>query len=139
MFGSVISTLFASARSFCSMCEGRMGVGGGEATLAPGAFSIITDYFPKRHLGRAMSVYSMGIFIGSGLALIVGGSVVQATSRVPFVELPLLGIVASWRLTFLLVGVPGVLVALWVATLREPTRRGLVTDPVGRPVDLRAR
>jgi MFS family permease len=135
-FWSVMTTLCAAARSFWSLFAGRMGVGVGEATLAPGAFSIITDYFPKRHLARAMSVYSMGIFIGSGLALIVGGSVVQATARVPFVELPLFGVIASWRLTFLLVGVPGVLVALWVATLREPRRRGLLIDGEGRPAEL---
>src|SRR4029450_10448741 len=97
-----------------------MGVGVGEATLAPGAFSLITDYFPKERLGRALSVYSMGIFIGSGLALLVGGSVVQATPKMPAIEGPLFGSSASWRLTFLLVAAPGLIVAAWVATLREP-------------------
>ena len=56
----------------------------------------------------------MGIFIGSGLALIVGGAVVDATVRMPAVTLPILGLVASWRLTFLIVGIPGLLVALWL-------------------------
>ena len=129
---SVMTVLCASANSFRSLFFARMGVGVGEATLAPAAFSLIADYFSKNRLGRALSVYSMGIFIGSGLALLVGGSVVQATMRLPSVALPLLGSVASWRLTFLLVGAPGLLVALWVSTIREPARRNLLRTEDGR-------
>ena len=129
---SVMTMLCASAGSYWSLFAARMGVGVGEATLAPAAFSLIADYFSKERLGRALSVYSMGIFIGSGLALLVGGSVVQATLKMPAVDLPLLGSVASWRLTFLLVGAPGLLVALWVATVREPARRGLLRTADGR-------
>src|SRR3989442_3749221 len=63
---SVMTVLCASANSFWSLFFARMGVGVGEATLAPAAFSLIADYFSKERLGRALSVYSMGIFIGSG-------------------------------------------------------------------------
>jgi MFS family permease len=136
LFWSVMTTLCAGARSFGSLFLARMGVGVGEATLAPGAFSLITDYFSKERLARALSVYSMGIFIGSGLALLVGGTVVQATARMPAVDLPILGVVASWRLTFLLVGVPGLLVAAWVATVREPMRRNVLRTPDGRTATL---
>jgi MFS family permease len=136
LFWSVMTALCAGARSFGSLFLARMGVGVGEATLAPGAFSLITDYFPKERLARALSVYSMGIFIGSGLALLVGGTVVQATARMPAVDLPILGVVASWRLTFLLVGVPGLLVAAWVATVREPMRRNLLRTADGRAASL---
>jgi MFS family permease len=136
LFWSVMTTLCAGARSFGSLFLARMGVGVGEATLAPGAFSLITDYFSKDRLARALSVYSMGIFIGSGLALLVGGTVVQATARMPAVDLPILGVVASWRLTFLLVGVPGLLVAAWVATVREPMRRNVLRTADGRTATL---
>jgi MFS family permease len=136
LFWSVMTALCAGARSFGLLFLARMGVGVGEATLAPGAFSLITDYFPKERLARALSVYSMGIFIGSGLALLVGGTVVQATARMPAVDLPILGVVASWRLTFLLVGVPGLLVAAWVATVREPMRRNLLRTADGRAASL---
>jgi MFS family permease len=136
LFWSVMTTLCAGARSFGSLFLARMGVGVGEATLAPGAFSLITDYFSKERLARALSVYSMGIFIGSGLALLVGGTVVQATARMPAVDLPILGVVASWRLTFLLVGVPGLLVAAWVATVREPMRRNVLRTADGRTATL---
>jgi MFS family permease len=136
LFWSLMTALCAGARSFGSLFLARMGVGVGEATLAPGAFSLITDYFSKERLARALSVYSMGIFIGSGLALLVGGTVVQATARMPAVDLPILGIVASWRLTFLLVGVPGLLIAAWVATVREPVRRHVLRTAEGQTASL---
>src|SRR4029453_3787121 len=70
------------------------------------------DYFPKARLATALSVFSMGIFFGSGLALILGGLVI--------------GAVGSWRLTFLIVGLPGLLAALMVLTIKEPTRKHLL-------------
>lgn len=131
-FWSLMTTLTAGARSFTTLFLARTGVGIGEATLAPGAFSLISDYFPKEYLGRALSIYSMGIFIGAGISMLVGGWVVQATLGLPPIDVPLFGVIGSWRLTFLIVGIPGVLVALWVATLREPARRGLLKDSQGR-------
>src|SRR5712691_2641298 len=101
LFWSVMTTLCATAKSFWSLFLARMGVGVGEATLAPAAFSLISDYFSAGLLATALSIYSMGIFLGSGLALIVGGVVVTATTRMPAIELPLLGLTASWRLAFL--------------------------------------
>jgi MFS family permease len=73
----------------------------------------------------------MGIFIGSGLALIVGGAVVDFTVRIPAVTLPVLGLMASWRLTFLIVGIPGLLVALWVYSIREPLRKNVLRSSDG--------
>src|SRR5882672_1891382 len=109
---SFLTGACSAARSFWSLFLARMGVGVGEATLSPSAFSLISDYFPKEKLATAMSVYSMGIFIGSGLANIVGGAVVDAVRELPAVTLPLLGTVAPWRFTFLIVGAPGLVIAL---------------------------
>jgi MFS family permease len=120
---SAATALCAGARSFTSLFLARMGVGVGEAALSPAAFSLISDYFPKERLSAALSVYSMGVFIGSGLALMVGGLVVQAVTQLPSMEVPLVGLIAPWRFTFLAVGLPGVLVALLVYTIREPLRR----------------
>ena len=125
--GLVTWSLFTAAcglaHTFPQMLLLRMGVGAGEAALSPAAYSLITDYFPRNRLATAISVYSMGIYIGSGLALIVGGMVVEETSRMPAVQVPVLGLMASWRLTFLIVGGPGALVSLLVLTVREPLRR----------------
>lgn len=113
------------AKSFGTLALARMGVGVGEATLQPAAFSMIADYFPRERLSSALSVYSMGVQIGSGFALILGGFVVQTVSHMAPVALPWVGTVAPWRLTFLIVGAPGVFIVMLLARLREPLRRRL--------------
>ena len=66
----------------------------------------------------------MGIYIGSGLAFIIGGSVDEAVQGAQ-VMMPMLGEVAGWQATFIIVGLPGLLVALLMLTVREPARRGI--------------
>jgi MFS family permease len=129
---SLMTALCSIANSFVSLFFARMGVGVGEATLAPAALSIISDYFPEEYLGTALSVYAMGIFIGSGLALIVGGTVVSAVIGLPETHLPIIGTIASWRLTFLIVGLPGLLIGFVVYTIREPLRRNLLLRTDGQ-------
>ncbi len=114
---SAMTALCSTARSFWTLFLARMGVGVGEATLSPSAFSILSDYFPKERLGTALSIFSMGIFCGSGLASIIGGLVI--------------GAIGSWRLTFLIVGLPGILVGLLVYTIREPERTSLLRTATG--------
>lgn len=133
--GVVIWSLFTSvcsaAKSFWSLFLTRIGVGIGEAGLSPAAYSLISDYFPPEKLGAAISVYYMGVFLGSSLALLLGGIVVDTTRRIPTVTLPLLGTIASWRVTFLIVGLPGLLFALLVYTIREPLRRNMLRSAQG--------
>jgi MFS family permease len=134
--GILLWSLFTStcsiARGFAYLFLARMGVGIGEATLNPSAFSLISDYFPKERLGAALGVYSMGIFIGSGGALIFGGTVIEALARWPLINVPVLGNLTWWRVTFLAVGAPGVLAAFWMYTLREPVRRDVLSGREGR-------
>ncbi len=118
-------------RSFWSLFLARIGVGVGEATLNPSAFSLISDYFPPERLSTAMSVFYLGALTGSGLAFAVGGTIVDALTKIGVVNLPVLGRVASWRLTFLAIGVPGILFPLLVATVREPVRRNLLRTADG--------
>lgn len=125
-FWSVATALCAAARGFWGLFAARTGVGVGEATLGPSAMSMISDYFPKERLSAALSLYSMGIFIGAGLANIVGGLVIEAVNSVPTLSLPVFGELASWRVTFLLVGLPGVFVALLLYTVREPIRKNVL-------------
>jgi MFS family permease len=131
VFWSLMTTMSAVARSYLSLSLARIGLGAGEAPLNPSAFSLIADYFPKERLASALSLYTMGIQVGSGLALIVGGIVAQAVVDRPPVDLPLFGTVASWRLSFLIVGLPGLLIALLLFTVKEPARRALVRDKEG--------
>jgi MFS family permease len=98
----------------------RIGVGAGEAVMTPSAYSLIGDWFRKERQGLAAGLYSMGAYLGSGLALIGGGALVSASEA---------GGASGWRLAFLATGVLGLPVALWVASLREPERGG----PTRRP------
>jgi MFS family permease len=126
VFWSIMTALGSAVKSYAGLFGVRIGVGVGEATLAPAAMSLVSDYFPKDKLSSALSVYSMGILIGSGIASIVGGTVAGAVASMPPVDVPILGTIAAWQLTFLIVGLPGLLIALLVFTIREPIRQGLM-------------
>jgi MFS family permease len=130
-FWSLFTTICAGARSFAALFLARMGVGVGEAGLNPSSFSILSDYFSKERLGAALSLYYIGNLLGSSLALIVGGTAVQAVTRQPGIALPVLGTVESWRLTFMIVGIPGFLFAFLVFTVQEPARKSLARDSSG--------
>ena len=78
----------------------RVGVGVGEAALSPSAYSLISDYFPKERRATAISVYSMGIYIGSGLAFLLGGLVVGLAPNRARWDLPLVGPYTARKLSF---------------------------------------
>lgn len=128
---SLFTGACSAAKSFWSLFLTRIGVGVGEAGLSPAAYSLISDYFPPERLGVAISIYYMGVFLGSSLALLVGGIVVDTMAHVPTVTLPLLGTIASWRVTFLIVGLPGLLFALLSFTIKEPLRLGMLRSAQG--------
>lgn len=130
-FWSIFTSGCALARSYATLFLARMGVGIGEAGLNPSAFSILSDLFPKERLGAALSVFYIGQQLGSGLALIVGGTAVQAVTRQSEVILPVVGSMASWRVTFLILGLPGLLFALLVYTFQEPVRKNLARAASG--------
>ena len=122
---SIMTALSGFAYNQLSLTFARMGVGVGEATASPTAYSLISDYFPKRQRATALAIYSSGLYLGGGVSLLIGATVVAAWNRAypgggPF------GLV-GWQAAFLAVGIPGLMVALWVATLREPLREGGAT------------
>jgi len=122
-------------KSFVTLFLMRMGVGVGEATLNPSAYSIISDYFNKEDLGKALGVYAVGIYIGAGMAYILGGSVAGFVESAFGDTVSLLGLVSvrSWQLTFMIVGLPGLLVVAAIALfLREPVRTGVLLDRTGQ-------
>lgn len=133
---SIMTALCGLAKGFWTLFLARVGVGVGEATLAPGAYSMITDSFPRRLLARALSVYMIGVTLGSGFAYMLGGAVVAYVADMDQIALPVLGELHGWQLTFFIVGLPGVLVALvLLATVREPVRRDVgAADVASIPV-----
>jgi MFS family permease len=112
------------ARTFWQLFAARLAVGVGEGALSPATYSMLADYFPRDQLGRAVAVYSTGSFIGAGLAYLGGGAIVSMVSRLDLSGVALIGGLRPWQLAFVLVGLPGVLVALvcW-ATVRDAPRR----------------
>lgn len=125
---SLATALCGTARGYWQLFAARMGVGVGEASLNPAAYSMIPDYFPVERRGIAMSIFACGASVGGGLAILAGGLVVQwALATRP--SLPLLGQVAPWQFVFVAVGLPGLLVALLIwLTVREPERALTAAD-----------
>jgi MFS family permease len=120
---SVMTAVCALAGSFWRLLAARIGVGVGEATLQAPATSLIADLFPRERLGTAMSVYGMGVFLGAGLAYFIGGWIVGLVSAQEVWMLPVIGSIRPWQTVFFMVGLPGLLIALLMLTVREPARR----------------
>jgi len=121
-FWSVMTALCGLAQSFLSLFAARVGVGVGEAGLSPAAYSMIADSFPPERRARPLGVYVIGAILGVGLALIIGGAVVHWASSAPPVTLPGVGELKTWQLAFLIVSVPGPVLALLLLGTREPLR-----------------
>ena len=124
---STMTALSGFARSQLTLTMARMGVGIGEATASPTAYSLISDYFPKRQRATALAIYSSGLYLGGGVSLLIGAKISQVWNATYPGGGPL-GLV-GWHAAFLAVGIPGLLVALWVATLREPLRGAMDGTP----------
>ena len=136
-FWSLATAACGLARNFWELLLARIGVGVGEAALSPAAYSMIADSFPRDRLNRALSVYTLGAFAGMGLALIIGAAVIARITTAGTTTLPLIGAVAPWQLVFMVVGLPGLVVALWLLTVREPARQQAATAQGGGLRELR--
>lgn len=131
---SLMTAASGFARNGVALTAARIGVGVGEATASPSAYSLISDLFPKRMRATALSIYASGLYLGGGLSLLIGGLIVENWNRLYPAGGPL-GLV-GWQAAFLAVGLPGLLLALWVATIREPVRGaidGMPTPPDPEP------
>lgn len=125
---SVMTALCGLATTYLQLFLTRMGVGVGEATLGPAANSALSDYFPRDKLPLAIGVVSASPFIGQGLANIIGGPLIDYLENTPNMVAPVIGEIYSWQMVFIIVGLPGLLVALLFVSVREPKRRGLVKE-----------
>jgi MFS family permease len=124
---SLMTAVCGLAQNFIQLFLARIGVGVGEAALSPGAYSMISDEFPPEQRPRAMSLYISAAYVGGGIATIAGGALI---AMMPPVNLPIIGHMEPWQALFGVVGLPGLLVALWVLTLKEPLRTGLKPGPM---------
>lgn len=105
---SGMTALTGLARGFATLMMARIGVGIGEAGCSPPIHSLISDYFPPERRATALSIYALGIPIGAAIGTLAGGWIGQYY---------------GWRVAFLVVGLPGLAIALLVKlTLREVPR-----------------
>jgi MFS family permease len=126
VFWSIATLATGLAKSFPMLFAARMGVGAGEAGLQPAAYSLIADKFPKERMTTALSIFGMGPKVGTALAFAVGGWVIAYSAAHEGLVLPLIGEVNSWRLAMILIGTPGILLALLAFSFSEPSRKNHV-------------
>ena len=129
-FWSLATAACGLAHSFGQLFVARMGIGAGESVNGPATYSLLADNFPRERLPRALAVLNIGFVLGGGFSLVAGGLIIGALAAAPDHHLPLVGAVRSWQLVFITVGLPGLIFAALMMTVREPPRRGLAG---GRP------
>lgn len=117
---SSMTALSGFSTTFVHLSAARVGVGIGEASASPSAFSMLSDWFPKERRATALAIYSSGLYIGGGISLLIGALVVK-TWNGWYPQGGPMGLV-GWQAAFLAVGIPGLALSLWVATLKEPIR-----------------
>lgn len=131
LFWSAMTMGCGFAKSFLALFLTRVGVGVGEATLSPTAYSLISDYFDRHRRALAISFYAIGYPVGSGLALIIGAALLKYYNASGGADLGPLGSFNPWQMVFITVGMPGVFVAMLIWTIREPRRRELAAGYSG--------
>ena len=130
---SVATIATGTAKNFVQLFAARMGVGIGEATLSPATFSMIGDSFPTEKRGKPIAFYSSALPIGAGLASLLSGAIIAWTASGGTQSLPFFGDLSPWRFSLILVGLPGLVFALFFLLMREPARRPAVatSDVIG--------
>lgn len=125
---SVMTALSGLSRSFLQLGAARIGVGVGEATAGPCSYSLLGDYFPAHRRATAVAIFSSGIYLGGGFSLYIGTAIAGGWNNAfPLAERPF-GL-AGWQAAFLAVGLPGLALAFWVRSLREPIRGRFEAPP----------
>src|SRR5690606_10604796 len=121
------TALCGAASRYWHLLVLRMGVGLGEAALAPCTFSMLADMFPRQRLATAVSICTAGAAVGLGLAYLGGAVALRWAEGLAgadgLVAVPLLRGVAPWPGVLIGIGLPGLLLSLLLFTVREPPRR----------------
>lgn len=106
------------AQSFVPLLLSRIGVGAGEASLTPAAYSLMGDNFPRRRLTIAMSIYQSGSQVGTAAAFAIGGLIIGFTTQMDTVVWPLLGVLRPWQLSLILTGAQASSSRCWFSPFR---------------------
>lgn len=128
-----ITALGGLAQSFRQLFCSRMLVGAGGSAHAPGAYSMLADYFPPLKLPRAIGILQLGFIGGSALGIFFGGQLIALASSWPLTQWHGLTI-RGWQWVLIMVGAPGLVIAVLLLLAREPPRRGLAAQGKSLPV-----
>ncbi len=127
LMGVAVWTVMTAAcgltRVYWQLFAVRVGVGVGEATLSPAAYSLIADYIPPHKRALAMAIYFIGATVGISMAMLGGAAAIGWAQSLGEVKISFFGVLRPWQITFILAAVPGFLVFLLMLTVREPARR----------------
>ena len=119
---SLMTALAGLSRGFIPFFLARVGVGAGEATILPTATSLLADYLPPVWRGRVLGVFASGIYLGSGLAYILGGFILHRLHGREM-ALPWVGAVHPWQIVLLTLALLGLPLVAVMALMPEPVRR----------------
>ncbi len=124
---SVATAACGFSKNSWQLVLSRSGVGAGEAALTPASWSIISDLFPVEKRSFPMSIYLMGPYIGQGLSLLFGAQILRIYNE-PVTLFESI-IVQPWQIIFLIIAVPGIILGLFMFSLKDPERKeGLTGD-----------
>jgi MFS family permease len=126
---SLMTVLSGFSNSYAQIAAARVGVGIGEASASPAAFSMLGGYFPASRRALAAAIYSSGVYLGMGLSLPIGGHVSKAWNQAYPPAVAPFGL-HGWQVAFMAVGLPGLLLAIWIWTLKDPPRLSGTGDPL---------
>ena len=119
---SLMTALAGLANSFGKLFGARIGVAVGEAVMAPISVSLVSDSFPENKQGKPMGIITAGVYIGIGITLLGGGFLIDYLTSIGGITLPLIGYLKPWQATFMIVGIPGLVLAIAAFYLKEPQR-----------------
>jgi len=134
---SFCTIISGTTQSYAGMLAARVGVGSGESSYGPAAWSIATDNWPREKVAFATGVMGIGAMVGTALSLFLGGAVLHFVTGMPPVAMPWGGVIRPWQWAFIVVGIPGLVWTLVVLTTKEPPRRGLKVGQKAKNVPVR--
>ena len=134
---SLMTALCGFANSYAQFFAARAGVGAGESAYAPAVYSILQDSFRPEKLPRVFAIMAIGFSWGQSLGVILGASLLIVATGLTASPTPLFGGLAPWQAVLVLVALPGLLLALVMATVQEPRRRGLLPGSTSHVLPVR--
>ena len=128
---SLGTALCGVAQNYTQLFLSRFIVGAGEAVNGPAAYSITSDLFPRERMPRAIAILQIGSVAGPALTTLISFLVLAAFLHMKPIQVPF-GVIRGWQLIFIIIGLPGVLIALLMATtMKEPVRHTIPGQVAG--------